>query len=1284
MKSLYAGISLSSLTLALLVAAPRAAQAQFVDPAEAQTAPAQNDATAAAVSALLAQAKYWQAQGQPSQSLDSLKRLLALDPTDTDALALRVQIELAQGDSVSASQDLATLRQLQPSAPQLPQLTRMQTEAANPVNTDTLAAARNAAQAGNYAQAVSLYQEAFHGTTPPSAYALEYYQTMAGAPNGWSQALSGLGDLVTQNPSDLNAQLAFASVETYQPSQRQEGISRLAALTAFPSISHGAATAWKQALAYLPDTPDSVPQYQAYLAKYPNDPTVQSLISAANTVHAASPSDTEGDDRAAGFKALNANELSSAATSFQAALAINPNDADALGGMGLVELRQGRTSAARDLLQKAIAANPAEAPQWEAALAGANRGAAYGTASALLNAGNYSGAERQLNSIIAGGGSTTGAYEMLATAQTQQGDLDAAAASWRAVLARDPNNGPALVGLGTILQKQGDNQGAQDLFQQAAANGQGALVAGAQAQALRSQAQAATNPTVALALYRAAVVAAPDDPWARLDYARALKSQGQDAAAREQMDQLISGGTPTAADLQASALFDVEDNRVAEAEALVNQLPASAMTPDMQAIQARGAMTQQIASAVAQGGGNPALTRQLLVTMAAAPDPDGARGAAIATALVNAGDPEGAQLAIQTAIAANPGASPAALMNYAGAMLGAGQDATTAQIVQNLQARGGLTPDQQTTLTGLSDGLAIRASDRLAAQGRLADAYNQLSPGLARTPDDPALNMALARLYQDNHQPTQALAIAQALLASDPNNLDARDGAVNAAIAAGDMKTATQLVQDGQSLMPNEPRVWLMAANLAKAQGDNGIALNDLQTAQTLRQQQLIAASGGSPAVALAVAAPQQVNPFGSASTQVAGLSDAGPSILSGGPAGAYPTTPTPADPLSQQIQGQIDQLQQTQMSFAQAGISIDSRSGSSGMDQLETLGTPIIGSYSPGGYGTLALTATPTFLLAGTVSGDPSSQSRFGSDALDTLAVPKSQSAAGIGINAAYSLPWLKANVGGTPFGFRTQNLVGGVELDPQLPGGVTLTFAASRQAVTDSLLSYASTIDPATGQVFGGVLRDRFNGQVAVATGPGYVYVGGGFDQLQGKHTEKNNEIEFGAGAGFPIMKGDLYTLNSGVNVIYFSYNHNQDHFTLGNGGYFSPQSYFAVTIPLDYKHSDGNLTWEIGGSAGVQSYSENSQPYFPIDPGLQSKLVTAAASSTYLESEYPSQSESGIVGGANGSFEYRLNNQFVIGGSLNYQRTADYNNTQALLYARYLLGTPNQQVTGFTAQP
>ena len=1255
--------SRSALTVALLTSLP-VGQALSINPADAATT-GQNDAAVSAASVLLAQAKYWQGKGDLAQALASLKELLRLDPADVEALALKVKVEFAEGNAVSATRDLATLQKIDSSSKQFTQLIKLQTEAANPVDTKVLKVARTAAQGGDYVQAVALYQKAFHGNIPPSRYAVEYYQTLAGTPDGYAAGLEGLRNIVEQTPSDLQAQLAFASVETYKSEERQAGINRLTVLTNFPGIAHEAAADWKQALTFLPKTLSSIPAYQAYLAKYPDDAAVQSLVAMAKIVQPKSPTEIEGNDRASGFRALNANDLSKAVSLFQAALAINPNDADALGGMGLVRLRQGHTSQAQYLLRKAIAANPSKADQWRAALSGANLGADYAAAKALLDTGNYALASRKLQAIIAAGGNNTGAYEMLADSETRQGNLDQAAKAWRAVLKHDPGNGQALAGLGQILLQKGDAQGAEKLFEQAEASGHGALVANAQAEFLRARGAAAKSPTVALVFYRAAVAAAPDDPWARLDFARKLQATGMDTAALEQIQQLIDNGNPSNADLQAAALFYAGDGRLGDAEALVSRLPASAMTPAMQKIQTRAALHQQIASALAQGAGNPALTRQLLVTMAAMPDPDGNRGAAIATALVNAGDPGGAALAIQTAIAANPAERPAALLNYAGSMLAAGQDESARRIMRNLQTRNGLTTEQETALDAISNGLAVRASDRLAAKGKLAAAYDQLSPGLQRSPDNPALNTALARLYQDNHQPKQALAIDLAVLNKSPDDLDARAGAINAAVAAGDMKIADRLMKEGKATQPNEPRIWMMAANVEEAKGNDGVALNDLKTAQSLRQQQLVVASGGSPEVALASTQPVQTNPFASVST----TSDDGPSVL-GVSASSYQNSAAP-DPISQQISTQINELQQSQRPFVQSGIALESRSGSPGLDALQTFSTPIKASFSPSGPGKVAITVTPTYMLAGQVSNDKTGASKFGADALDVNATPENQSATGVGVDASYTLPWLKANIGGTPFGFRTENLIGGIELFPKLPGGVTLTIGASREPVTDSLLSYASTLDPVTGTTFGAVMRNRTHVQVTVQTGKGYVYIGGGADQLKGKHVESNNEIEFGAGGGYPFWQTDDSTATAGVNVTYFSYDKNLRYFTLGQGGYFSPQSYFAVTIPLQYNETDGDLSWGIGGTAGTQSYTENPSPYYPMDPSLQAELVAKAASSSYLKAYYPGDTNSSFVGGANAKFEYHMNNDFMIGGSLDYQRTANWNQMDALFYARYLLG-------------
>ena len=83
------------------------------------------------------------------------------------------------------------------------------------------------------------------------------------------------------------------------------------------------------------------------------------------------------------------------------------------------------------------------------------------------------------------------------------------------------------------------------------------------------------------------------------------------------------------------------------------------------------------------------------------------------------------------------------------------------------------------------------------------------------------------------------MAIAEALLRRDPGNLDARRAAVSAAIEMGDLHEADELVRDGRAASPDDPRVWLMAADLARAEGDNGQVLSDLRTAQTLRRQQI-------------------------------------------------------------------------------------------------------------------------------------------------------------------------------------------------------------------------------------------------------------------------------------------------------------------------------------------------------------------------------------------------------------------------------------------------------------
>jgi len=66
-----------------------------------------------------------------------------------------------------------------------------------------------------------------------------------------------------------------------------------------------------------------------------------------------------------------------------------------------------------------------------------------------------------------------------------------------------------------------------------------------------------------------------------------------------------------------------------------------------------------------------------------------------------------------------------------------------------------------------------------------------------------------------------------------------------------------------------------------------------------------------------------------------------------------------------------------------------------------------------------------------------------------------------GVGVDVGYQYRGLKADVGATPFGFREQNIVGGVQYKGGLTDKVSYRLTAARRAVTDSLLSYAGARD-------------------------------------------------------------------------------------------------------------------------------------------------------------------------------------------------------------------------------
>ena len=1250
--------------------------------------PARAQSTAA-TKVLLDQANYWYTQNKPQDAERALDRLLRLEPDDPGALALLAQLQAQRGDRTQAQATLARLRSVHPDDPRIAAIE--QAIRVGNVDPAGLAEARHLAQEGRNAEAVARYQRLFQGGAPPASLAAEYYETLSATEGGWDAARAGLAQTVIVTPKDLRAQLAYAQVLTYREQTRMEGVRRLKILAHTPETATAAAKAWRQALEWLPVDTASIPAYEAWLADHPNDSDISGrLEQARNPPHALI--DEAALKRSAGFAALNAGRIQDAETAFQAVLAQTPQDPDALGGLGLVRLRQGNIADARTLLSRAIAADPAHRSRWESALQGASIGADYAAARTMIQRGQFDAAERQLRAVISSGGDVTGARLMLADVLTRRGDLAAAETEYRAALARQPNNADALAGIAQVLSREGRGTEAEAMLERAQATGNGRAVGRIRADALRQQATTVTDPAAREALLRAAVNADPTDPWTRLDLARALVAQGRKAAARQVMAEITDSPSPGIDALRAGAIFASEDGRPADAVALVNRLPAASRTADMRALLAQATLRNDIRSAMGLAALSPVAAREKLLALAARPDPDGTNGVAVANAFLQMGNPAGAREALATAQAATRSPTPAQRIAYAGSLMQAGDQRGAQALIQVLNEMSNLTPEQTSALNRLRAGVAIRQADRLNEKHMQAAAYDVLAPALARDPDNPDLNLALARLFAAADRPRKALAINQAVLERDPNNLDARKAALDAAIQARDWALADALVRDGIAAAPDDARTWVMSATLDRARGNLARAYDDLKHAEALRRQEIgsdeqsasnglasgdrqypsgqpagdetavISASGTSPSGTSPSGTSPSGNPFRRAQADASVPTDAS----------AFAASTTGADPLLEDIDRQMAEAQEDLAPKVTIGPSFRSRTGTSGLDQLDEISLPTELIVRPLGDGQMTVAAAPTFLSSGSVPLDANSQARFGTGAFGQHPAPPSQNAQGVGLSLGYQFGWAKADIGSSPIGFQEQNVLGGIELSPMVTDSVRLRVVGERRAVTDSVLSYAGTKDPATGIAWGGVTRTRGHAQLEFSLGEANFYAGGGYAALDGENVISNQEYEAGAGGSYPVWRGQNDSVRLGLDIVYFAYNKNTDFFTLGQGGYFSPQSYFATLIPVKYEIKSNKLTWSIGGSLGYQTYDEHSSLVFPNNPQLQSALEAEAASATApLSTSYPGQSASGAVGGAQGSVEYHVNNSFALGGQASYQHFGNWSETIGRLYGRYIFG-------------
>lgn len=545
----------------------------------------------------------------------------------------------------------------------------------------------------------------------------------------------------------------------------------------------------------------------------------------------------------------------------------------------------------------------------------------------------------------------------------------------------------------------------------------------------------------------------------------------------------------------------------------------------------------------------------------------------------------------------------------------AGDDEGAERLLQPLQ------PDEEASLM-----LAEWATDR----GAYALAEQRYQEVLARTPQQPEARLGMAELAQARGD----LAKARHWLPAWPVSPLPPEGAnyyrrvANLYQALGEGETARAIFTDYEPLVAMQPAsqqtalFWRDAARQRVAEHDVEGAL--------VRDRKGLVAAGLAPREDLE----------GGELTRLARSQDGEGWLASG-------------------LRSDLDRhYRQSQTTF-----SLDSdywgSSGTGGysdlraLTQMAQLDTPLAGGTA---FGRLELVD----MDAGDLPDSPY-RAQFGTCAARDCRGDAHQQSRGTTLAAGWQRGAWAFDLGTTPLGFEVVDWVGGATLTGDwhtLGWGMTL----SRRPVSSSLLSYGGTVDPGTGISWGGVRANGIRLDLSRDLG-GAVGFWGSAQQhlLTGKNVPDNWRTRLMGGGYYKFVNETHRRASVGLSTMLWHYQQDLGGYTLGQGGYYSPQGYFSLSVPVSYRQRTPDWSWELGGSGSWSYARTDDSRRYPLEGLLPAGLPDRNA-------PVKGGSSSGFGYTLNGVVEHRLTEHWRIGGRVDIQQADDYAPSHVTLFLRY----------------
>lgn len=1186
---------------------------------------------------------------------DSLEKLLQIAPQHLLAKSAQVQVLLNQGETRLA---LRIYRQLEKQFPDHKQVKQLKLLIDLKQNTDTrrqYEQAKLLARTGKIAEAISVYGAIFSAGFPSIFYELEYYKLLSRDDAHYDKAIVGITRLTQRYPGAGDFELQKARIILRKTPQSKAAINVLKRYAKTPRYQAEVEVLWLSTLASLPLEKRTQKQYQEFLTLYPKSMQGQLQYEAFLKDYAAYKKLLKNPGYQAYLAAVNALDNEESEKGYELlkkALRYLPKDSNIIGEMGRAYLQLGRHEEARQYFEKALQHTEFDgAERWQG----------------LVNTATFWGLITQLQQSIADN-NLQRAKKLIAKAQALDEDEDTvlfykaellrlegqdlqAFQLYHQLVKRNPTNQSALQSILRYVETE-NSLTSLEKFSGLLTQEQNELI---QEEFLRARKSIASNLAEvkaqkgdfhgAIQLLASIPTSNEPDPWFVFQQAQIWRQAGSES----QGIRLFNEKTwqhPLNGELryaQALYLSSIDANK--QAKAALQFIPLKDKTPEIltleNELEFRDVLAEidQSIEAEQLEDAKEKLSRLKLESVSS---PN--LKAQIAAAWYATGEQSFATDLLEQAINQDPTLAPYWHIQFGNWLLASKDTVRMKQWHEN------------------KDRIAIETEDELAQVERLSLDYKLLAADSPRS--------VLNEVIHNNPANMEGYARLASLDITDNEFEQAYDTLLKAHQYGEFSRETEEQILDLALAKQNIDLIEYLAGHLIRRVGIDDTSLQqklisplflfrDKAKALELAQDLVLLSAYENEIVKQAADLAEQAGRYDIASQYYQRVVSTNSEINENEP-WYVASSRSGITRIHEKTDGHI--------AFAtdfsgQTSTQSDSELG---------VGGALLESYFPlwTGHGFVKLDN----LYVSAQSTDFTENFSAGRYGTGYLCYPQcilekiTPKDHGVAIGFGWQNDQWRVDIGTTPKGFLLDSLVGGVIYQSDFED-FSYDIEFIRRPLTNSLLSFAGMEDVTLDKKWGGVIQQGITLGAYYDLGLEYGFWSTlDYHQFNGLNVKDNDRIRAMGGGYYRLYQGETFEWTVGSNLLYWSYKHNLSEETFGHGGYYSPQSYYGLSVPMTF---DGKwrekLVYRLRFGVGYSTSKTEDIEFFPNNPELQEQALSLV--DERVEAPIFEGSEGkGVSYNLQAIAEYHFHEHWIMGLSLSVDRAELYEPNYGQFYIKY----------------